>query len=550
MNALRSLKLSYRFALLTAIFALGFVIYGAWSFKTLNELKVNGPLYQRIVQGKDLVADILPPPEYIIESYLVCLQLSGSADKAERDALAERLKTLKGEYDARHEFWLKENLESELAEVFLKQAHEPAAAFYKTAFDELVPAAQGGDGDNAAAAMARLKPLYEAHRKAIDQVVRLTNQRNATDEEQAKERIQSSAILLLAILAVSLGAAVAVAVTITRGLLASLGGEPEYAVKIAHAIANCDLTVRVETRPGDDSSLLAEMKAMQDCLSQIIGGINVSVARLAQAAARQSASAGRVAESSSQQHDATQAIAAAVEEISASAGQIAENATQAKQATLESGDLSEQGARVAGEASQEMGKIAEAVNRSSQHIKNLGEQSEKISAIVGVIKEIADQTNLLALNAAIEAARAGEQGRGFAVVADEVRQLAERTSQSTRKIGEMIGTIQHGTENAVSSMLDGNARADEGVRMAERARDAIEQIRDNASRVIAEVGGISDSLREQSAAHGQVAASVARIAEKTEENSLEVQAIAEAALELENLSSALQTLVTRFKITG
>ena len=69
MNALHNLNLVYRFAVLIVCMVIGFASYGLWSFKTLNDLKVNGPLYQRIVQGKDLVADILPPPEYILESY-------------------------------------------------------------------------------------------------------------------------------------------------------------------------------------------------------------------------------------------------------------------------------------------------------------------------------------------------------------------------------------------------------------------------------------------------------------------------------------------------
>ncbi|BBJ23259.1 hypothetical protein [Candidatus Nitrotoga sp. AM1P] len=75
MQILSSIKLAYRFGLIVLSVVVGFSIYGMWSFKTLNELKVNGPIYHRIVQGKDLVADILPPPEYIIESYLVSLQL-------------------------------------------------------------------------------------------------------------------------------------------------------------------------------------------------------------------------------------------------------------------------------------------------------------------------------------------------------------------------------------------------------------------------------------------------------------------------------------------
>jgi len=548
MALLHQLKLSQRFAVLIAIFTLGFVVYGAWSFITLNELKVNGPHYQRIVQGKDLVADILPPPEYILESYLVSMQLLDTADKSEQDKLIERFKALKTDYDTRHEFWLKEGLGSELGEVFLKQAHEPALVFYKSAFDELIPAVQKGEREAAVAALARMKPAYQTHRQAIDRVVEITNKRNEADEAQAKERIQSASMLLLAILVVSLGASVAVAASIARSLLSSLGGEPEYAVKIAHAIADCDLTVRVETKPGDDTSLLAAMKNMQGGLSQIICNVNGSVSQLAQAASRLSASAGRVAASSEHQHDATQSMAAAVEEISVGIEQITENANESRQATLKSGEMSEQGARVVSEAAQEMAKIAEAVNHSSSHIQTLGEHSGKISEIVNVIKEIADQTNLLALNAAIEAARAGEQGRGFAVVADEVRKLAERTSQSTQEISAMIDSIQKGTHSAVASMADGNGRVEEGVRMVGLVKDSIDRMKENSGHIIAEVSGISDALREQSTAHNQVADSVARIAEKTEANSLEVSAIAKDAVELEQLSAALQESVSRFKV--
>jgi methyl-accepting chemotaxis protein len=55
----------------------------------VQEVQVNGPLYQRIVEGKDIVADILPPPEYIIESYLVVLQMVQEPESDRRNELIQ-----------------------------------------------------------------------------------------------------------------------------------------------------------------------------------------------------------------------------------------------------------------------------------------------------------------------------------------------------------------------------------------------------------------------------------------------------------------------------
>jgi len=188
------------------------------------------------------------------------------------------------------------------------------------------------------------------------------------------------------------------------------------------------------------------------------------------------------------------------------------------------------------------------VQSSATVIEELGHQSDQITQIVKTIREIADQTNLLALNAAIEAARAGEQGRGFAVVADEVRKLAERTSRSTTEITSMVERIQKGTRDAVSSMETGVTQAGNGVELADQAGASIAEIRDGAMRVVNVVNNISDSIREQGAVSSDIAKSIENIARMSEESSQAVQETARAARHLQQLSSSLHNLVTRFRL--
>ena len=123
-----------------------------------------------------------------------------------------------------------------------------------------------------------------------------------------------------------------------------------------------------------------------------------------------------------------------------------------------------------------MESIATAVDRASHTVDQLGGYSQQIGDIVKVIDDIAAQTNLLALNAAIEAARAGEQGRGFAVVADNVRTLAERSSNSTKEIAELISRVRSGTDEAVQAMELGVRDVEQGREITTRAGVALESI--------------------------------------------------------------------------
>jgi methyl-accepting chemotaxis protein len=346
-----------------------------------------------------------------------------------------------------------------------------------------------------------------------------------------------------------IGGFIAISLTlVSRNLIKTLGGDPLYASQITRRIAAGDLTTEVECAAGDTSSVLAGMKEMQQTLRTMINEIVRGAEQLSSASEQLLHASEDVAARSRQQSESASAMAAAVEEMTVSIDQVAENAREAHTISVHAGDLSSKGAHVIQNAAAEMHNISEAVQSSSAIIEDLGRQSDQITSIVNTIKEIADQTNLLALNAAIEAARAGEQGRGFAVVADEVRKLAERTTLSTAEIAGMVGKIQNGTRNAVSSMETGVVQAGKGVDLASQAGTSITEIRDGSVRVMEVVNSISDSIREQGTVSSEIAKNIERIAQMSEESANAIQNTTNAARHLQQLSSGLHNSVSRFKL--
>ncbi|MBY6185282.1 methyl-accepting chemotaxis protein [Marinobacter hydrocarbonoclasticus] len=153
-----------------------------------------------------------------------------------------------------------------------------------------------------------------------------------------------------------------------------------------------------------------------------------------------------------QQHQQTDQIATAMTEMSQTSESIA---STMQEAARETGQV-EQQCNVSQEQltriESAMSNMEQELQHSFERVQVLVESTEQIQGILGTIEGIAEQTNLLALNAAIEAARAGEQGRGFAVVADEVRSLAQRTSEATCEINQLISTLIDGGEQAHTAM--------------------------------------------------------------------------------------------------
>jgi len=542
---MRSISVSKQLALLGIIFLGGFAAAGLLAFATLEKLKVNGPVYKTIVQQKDLIADILPPPEYLIESYLVVLEMR----EAEETALAawiEKSRKLREEYETRHRYWQENLSEGRIKDLIVETAFRPGIAFLELRDQQYIPALLRGDRQAAAALLGRLSELYREHRRAVDELVVLATQKAAEEEQAAADLIALRSRLLIGLALAIVAAVLLFSWVLGRNLLRQLGGEPAVVVELMHRVADGDLSVPVA--PDDNASILAALATMQTQLRDIIGKIRKAAGQVSEAAARLSVTVDQVEATASQEVTAATSMAAAVEQLTASIGQIAEHASQAQKAAMQSDELSSAGGDIIRRVVTDMQGIAETVAAFSVIIHSLGDQSEKIFSIVKVIKDIADQTNLLALNAAIEAARAGEQGRGFAVVADEVRGLAARTAASIQEITGIVGSIQDGMKSAVASMDTTVSRVNQGVALVNESGESIIKIKYGAQQVVNVVEGISQALHEESKASNEVAANVEKIADMSEQNHMSIEETAGTARDLAKLAEALQDSVAKFRL--
>src|SRR5256885_9798718 len=120
-----------KMAILVATFSLAMVALIIESWSTIASVSVNGPRYEHIVMTKDLIADILPPPEYVIETYLGVLEMRDETDPMRLRVLTEEGARLRKAYEERHRFWQTQPLSPEVKRALLEDSYLPAIRFFE-----------------------------------------------------------------------------------------------------------------------------------------------------------------------------------------------------------------------------------------------------------------------------------------------------------------------------------------------------------------------------------------------------------------------------------
>jgi methyl-accepting chemotaxis protein I, serine sensor receptor len=335
--------------------------------------------------------------------------------------------------------------------------------------------------------------------------------------DSAQARLHGFIELAVVGVAFALGAAVFAWWLLQR----AIGAPVEQVLEHFRAMADGDLTTRIEVHSGDEmGQLLAGLQAMQGKLQQTIRAVHQGSRSIDTAASEISAGNLDLSQRTEEQAAALEETAASMEQLTSTVRQNADNAKQANQVVGNAARLTEQG----NEATQEV----------VQTMRGLSDSSGKIAEIISVIEGIAFQTNILSLNAAVEAARAGEQGRGFAVVAGEVRLLAQRTATASREIKDLI--------------TDSLRRVETGARQVDRATGTMTEILTAVRKVQDLMGEISAASEEQSRGIEQVGQAVAQMDQVTQQNAALVEQASAAALSLKEQSGQLDTTVSAFRV--
>ncbi len=522
--------------------------FGAFALAMLQELSVNGPLYLEIVRGKDVIADFLPPPAYLVESYLVDLQMLGESDPGAVQTLVVKSKQLRKEFEERHALWARDLPPGPLRTAADK-AYGPGEAFLDAQDGQFIPAILSGNTQMArSVAESLLKPRYAEHRTAVDEVVRLATDLNAQNERHAAETIAARTFLLVAMVCMILLAGAVIGWLIARSIVRPM---KRLATAMDDVTRTWDLTVRLDVRSRDEvgdtccafNRLLVKL---QDSLALVAN----STVSLVTAAEELTANTAQLTKGGSEQTQQAIHASAGVEEMSTTIANMTKNAQEVAGQAGSASVAASHGHEVAAQSVASMSRLGETIRNSAERIQLLGQRSEQIGQIVCIIEEIAGQTNLLALNAAIEAARAGEQGRGFAVVADEVRKLAERTTKATREIAETIRTIQSDTAQAVTAMRQATEETQGGITLAQTAGHRLSEIVGAVQSVTTMVQQIAAAIEDQSRASYQIASNLEALTEVTKRGQAGLSQINDATGALSGLAGDLQKVVGGFRLAG
>lgn len=532
-----------------AVAVLGVCVGAGSMYATLRPAQIESERYNRLIASKDVIADILPPPMYVIELMLEARTAAANAGADSGRTLSASIDRLEKDFEARCEHWSNDLPAGELKTALVQELTSPARRLFSIARSDLLPAVRSGERDRALDVVDRvMQPVYAEHRAKVEKAVASATREYDTAVASTREYVRSS-------LTWSIGSTTALAIgvlglmyVVSRSILTPISKLRERLESISQGEG--DLCTRLTDLNGKDelSATARAFNAFADRIhaamvqtKQVVDGVGSASETIA-------ASSEELARNVENQAREISEISASVERLVAALSEIATSSAQSAQESRGAADAADSGRAAVQQTLGEMKSIEESTAGTGTTVGALYKRGQEIGRILSVINDIAEQTNLLALNAAIEAARAGDHGRGFAVVADEVRKLADRTTQATGEIGKVIEQIQGETKTAAERMDQSLNRVRSGVSRADEAGKKLKTIVDSSARVGELISSIATASQEQGKAGEEVRDRAHSITQSVVESGQATRGVSEVAAQLKTLSEQLRSTVGRFKL--
>ncbi|MGZ2487666.1 methyl-accepting chemotaxis protein [Rhizobium pisi] len=562
----------------------------------LERLKVNGPVYEQVVFGKDLVADILPPPLFVVESYMLSFEASKFPELTETNLA--KIKNLKAAYDDRRAYWKTTRLPQALKDELENDVLVKGDAFWDVMNREIIPALNAKNEDKARGAIEQLRVAFHTHQDAVEKLVENSDAFMKDEESNAASEIVSWTIYAgsagfgsFALLLVGLYLLRRRAIVPLDGMKAYMGNlaDGDFSTEVPYANRSDEIgamskavavfrrnalerqdaqkretalrDAEFERERGQMAEKAAEEQTRETVIDQLTYGLDqlshgnldcrittpfaaayeTLRAKFNDSMKALSASMGEIAQTSRQvgssSNDITNAADSLASRTEQQAAMLEEAATTLKEMNAKTKDASHHAGKATGmmaETRTSAEHSAAVVRDAIAAMERIEGSSAQIGDIVNVIDEIAFQTNLLALNAGVEAARAGEAGKGFAVVAQEVRELALRSANAAKEIRALIST----SSTQVST----------GVELVNRTGKALMEIEGQVEQVSGLIARIASVSSEQAAAIGEINASVSALDEVTQRNAAMAVETVSACRALGSQTQTLEGVVGRFQI--
>ncbi len=542
-------KLASRLSYFVGVFLVLFAVFALVGWKTLDQVRVKGQIYDDIILGNELIADVLPPPAYIIESYLLTLQLVEEKDGAEMARLIDTGNELRVKYESRQEYWKRMLPSGRMGDLMTATAARPAMEFFRLRDDQFVPALRAGDQATAARVLTTMRQRYEAHRFAIDEIVKLAELQNAANESKAdvliKQQLQTLSLLALGIVIV-----VVVMAWFARRAATTLSNRVLLVSDVADRIAQGDLTTSVPS--SDDADETGRLLLAINGMTQSLRGL---VTRVKQASVELMSTATEFAATSRQQEATVQGFGASTNEIAAAVKQIAAT-SQELLATMEglnavsgqTADLAEQGQSGLAHLDDTMDKLAKAANAMAARLAAIREEAAEITGVVTTISKVADQTNLLSINAAIEAEKAGEQGLGFLVLAREIRRLADQTAVATLDIEQMVKQMQTAVSAGVMEIDRFAEQVRSGVGTVDRVGGQFGQIISQVKTLSERFDTVNHGMRSQSQGARQIGEAMGQMLDGARQTSVSLREFNAATESLRDAVTVLKQEIAKFNL--